>query len=75
MGHFPLVIATGPGAGARNSIGIMLVSGMIIGTLFTLFVVPSIYLLLARRRLAVVAPDDAVQDIIAGRVSPEGAAA
>jgi multidrug efflux pump len=75
MGHFPLVIATGPGAGARNSIGIMLVSGMIIGTLFTLFVVPSIYMLLARRRLAVVASEDAVQEIIAGRVSPEGAAA
>ncbi len=48
VGHFPLVIATGPGAGARNSIGIMLVSGMIIGTLFTLFVVPSIYVLVAR---------------------------
>jgi len=48
MGHFPLVLAKGPGAGARNSIGIMLVSGMIIGTLFTLFVVPSIYMLVAR---------------------------
>jgi multidrug efflux pump len=48
-GHFPLVIATGPGAGARNSIGIMLVSGMIIGTVFTLFVVPSIYMLVARK--------------------------
>ncbi|HEX6505160.1 MAG TPA: efflux RND transporter permease subunit [Terriglobales bacterium] len=48
MGHFPLVLATGPGAGARNSIGIMLVSGMIIGTAFTLFVVPSIYVLVAR---------------------------
>jgi multidrug efflux pump len=48
------VIATGPGAGARNSIGIMLVSGMIIGTLFTLFVVPSIYMLVARRRIAAV---------------------
>jgi multidrug efflux pump len=47
VGHAPLVIATGPGAGARNSIGIMLVSGMIIGTLFTLFVVPAVYLLLA----------------------------
>src|ERR1700688_734205 len=46
-GHFPLVFATGPGAGARNSIGIMLVSGMIIGTAFTLFVVPSIYMLVA----------------------------
>jgi multidrug efflux pump len=48
MGHFPLVIAKGPGAGARNSIGIMLVSGMIIGTIFTLFVVPSIYVLVAK---------------------------
>src|SRR5579862_5332979 len=47
-GHFPLVLATGPGAGARNSIGIMLVSGMIIGTAFTLFVVPSIYMLVAK---------------------------
>ena len=48
VGHFPLVLATGPGAGARNSIGIMLVSGMIIGSLFTLFVVPSIYMLVAQ---------------------------
>ncbi len=48
MGHLPLVFATGPGAGARNSIGIMLVSGMIIGTSFTLFVVPSIYMLIAK---------------------------
>jgi multidrug efflux pump len=47
-GHFPLVLAKGPGAGARNSIGIMLVSGMIIGTAFTLFVVPSIYMLVAK---------------------------
>jgi multidrug efflux pump len=52
VGHFPLVLATGPGAGARNSIGVMLVSGMIIGTVFTLFVVPSIYMLLARTRVA-----------------------
>jgi len=50
IGHFPLVLAKGPGAGARNSIGIMLVSGMIIGTAFTLFVVPSIYMLVARTR-------------------------
>jgi len=52
VGHFPLVIATGPGAGARNSIGVMLVSGMIIGTVFTLFVVPSIYMLIAKRHVA-----------------------
>jgi len=48
MGHLPLVFARGAGAGARNSIGIMLVSGMIIGSFFTLFVVPSIYVLVAR---------------------------
>src|SRR5262249_16805687 len=48
MGHFPLVFATGPGAGARNSIGMMLVTGMIIGSAFTLFVVPAIYVLVAK---------------------------
>ncbi len=53
FGHFPLVFARGPGAGARNSIGIMLVSGMIIGTAFTLFIVPSIYMLVARARITI----------------------
>lgn len=47
FGHFPLVIVTGPGAEARNSIGIVLVAGMAISTLFTLFVVPALYLLFA----------------------------
>jgi multidrug efflux pump len=51
FGHLPLVFATGPGAGARNSIGIMLVSGMIIGTAFTLFIVPSIYMLVAKKHM------------------------
>jgi multidrug efflux pump len=47
-GHFPLTLVTGAGAVARNSIGIVLVGGMAIGTLFTLFVVPSLYVLLAK---------------------------
>lgn len=47
LGHFPLVLVTGAGAEARNSIGIILVAGMFIGTLFTLFVLPSVYLWLA----------------------------
>jgi len=47
-GHFPLTLVTGPGAAARNSIGLVLVGGLFIGTLFTLFVVPSIYMLIAR---------------------------
>ncbi|MBI5633501.1 MAG: efflux RND transporter permease subunit [Nitrospirae bacterium] len=47
-GHFPLTLVTGAGAAARNSIGLVLVGGMFVGTLFTLFVVPSIYMLIAR---------------------------
>jgi multidrug efflux pump len=49
-GHFPLTLVTGPGAAARNSIGLVLVAGMAIGTAFTLFFVPSIYLLIAKDR-------------------------
>jgi len=49
-GHFPLTLVTGAGAAARNSIGLVLVGGITIGTLFTLFVVPSIYMLVAHNR-------------------------
>jgi multidrug efflux pump len=48
VGHFPLTLVTGAGAVARNSIGIVLVGGMTIGTLFTLFVVPAVYVLIAK---------------------------
>jgi multidrug efflux pump len=47
-GNFPLTLVTGAGAAARNSIGIMIVAGMTFGTLFTLLVIPSIYVLIAR---------------------------
>jgi multidrug efflux pump len=47
-GHFPLTLVDGPGAAARNAIGLVLVGGMAIGTLFTLFVLPSVYVLLAK---------------------------
>jgi multidrug efflux pump len=47
-GHFPLTLVSGAGAAARNSIGLVLVGGMFVGTLFTLFVVPSIYMLVAK---------------------------
>ncbi|MDQ6656188.1 MAG: efflux RND transporter permease subunit, partial [Verrucomicrobiota bacterium] len=46
-GHMPLVFVTGAGAKARNSIGLVLVGGMTIGTIFTLFIVPSLYVLIA----------------------------
>jgi multidrug efflux pump len=60
FGHLPLILARGPGAGARNSIGITLVSGMVIGTVFTLFVVPAVYTVVARahRREEVLVVDD-----------------
>ncbi|GHA17818.1 acriflavine resistance protein B [Arenicella chitinivorans] len=50
LGHFPLVLVTGAGAEARNSIGIILVAGMLVGTFFTLIVLPSVYLVLASDR-------------------------
>jgi multidrug efflux pump len=52
FGHFPLTLVTGAGAAARNSIGLVVVSGMTIGTLFTLFVLPSLYVLLAKQHTA-----------------------
>jgi multidrug efflux pump len=48
-GHFPLTLVRGAGAAARNSIGITVVAGMAIGTIFTLLVIPSIYVLLAKQ--------------------------
>ncbi len=48
-GHFPLTLVTGAGAAARNSIGIIVVAGMALGTLFTLLVIPSIYVLIAKQ--------------------------
>jgi len=50
VGHFPLVLVTGAGAAARNSIGLVLVGGMAIGTVFTLFLVPALYMLLAKEK-------------------------
>ena len=47
LGHFPLVLVTGAGAEARNSIGVILVAGMMIGTVFTLIVLPILYQWLA----------------------------
>ena len=50
-GHFPLTLVTGAGAAARNSIGIVIVAGMSLGTIFTLLVIPSIYVLLAKQHV------------------------
>jgi multidrug efflux pump len=47
LGVFPLVIASGAGAAGRFSMGLVISAGLSIGTLFTLFVVPAFYILLA----------------------------
>ncbi|MEW8212322.1 MAG: efflux RND transporter permease subunit, partial [Candidatus Thiodiazotropha taylori] len=57
-GHFPLILVTGAGAAARNSIGLVLVGGMAVGTLFTLFVLPSIYVLMAKDHQAETSKDE-----------------
>mgnify|MGYP003700645909 CR=1 FL=1 len=50
LGVVPLLIAFGAGANSRFAIGLMIAAGMLVGTLFTLFVLPTFYLLLGRRR-------------------------
>lgn len=47
-GVIPLIIASGPGAESRFNIGLVIASGLSIGTLFTLFVIPAMYMLLAK---------------------------
>ena len=49
---FPLLLATGPGSVSRFQIGLVIITGLGIGTFFTLFVVPSFYMMLARVRTA-----------------------
>ncbi len=50
MGVWPLVIASGPGANSRFSIGLMITAGMLVGTVFTLFVIPIFYLPLRQQK-------------------------
>jgi multidrug efflux pump len=52
LGVVPLIIATGAGAAARFAMGMVIAGGLSIGTLFTLFVVPAVYLVLSGTKLA-----------------------
>ncbi len=63
-GHFPLVLVSGAGAEARNSIGLVLVGGMAVGTFFTLFVIPSIYMLVAREHSRTDEGDGGVEETL-----------
>jgi multidrug efflux pump len=71
LGHFPLVLVSGPGSEARNSIGTVLVTGMTIGTVFTLFVVPVFYSLLAAEHRPVVEEEAVPAQVTHGALAPE----
>lgn len=60
LGAIPLALATGAGAESRQQIGWVIVGGMSVGTLLTIFVVPAVYTVLARRRAPVAPPAPAV---------------
>ena len=66
FGHFPLVRVTGAGAESRNSIGLVLVAGMSISTLFTLFVVPCIYVILAAEHKHAAPEEQVGEDVVHG---------
>jgi multidrug efflux pump len=51
LGALPLAIATGAGAESRQGIGSVIIGGLLVGTFFTLFVIPAVYTLLARRHV------------------------
>lgn len=74
LGHLPLVFVVGAGAAARNSIGIVLVVGMATATVFTLFVVPALYLILAGEHHAADPCDGEQQDKSAAGKPAEGVA-
>jgi multidrug efflux pump len=65
IGVMPLITASGAGAASRFNMGLVIASGLSIGTLFTLFVVPAFYILLAADHSAV-ATDDTVKLDVAG---------
>ena len=71
----PLVFVTGPGAEARNSIGTVLVAGMTVGTIFTLFVVPVFYSLIAAEHKPATVSEDSSQELPAfGHAEPQASA-
>ena len=60
LGVLPLLLAFGAGANSRFAIGLMIAAGMLVGTLFTLFVLPAFYLVLGRKVRQSAAPAQAI---------------
>ena len=60
LGVVPLIMASGAGAVSRFNMGLVIASGLAIGTLFTLFVVPAVYMLIAADHHSASAADQPV---------------
>ena len=73
FGHFPLTLISGPGAEARNSVGLILVGGMAVGTVFTLLFLPSLYVVFARKRSTETTVDKTPhRDVLPAAAHPAG---
>jgi multidrug efflux pump len=66
LGVVPLILATGAGAASRINMGVVIASGLAIGTLFTLFVVPAVYMVLSGAKTASVVAQER-QAVVAQR--------
>jgi multidrug efflux pump len=71
VGYFPLILASGAGAASRNAIGLVLVGGMVVGTMFTLLVIPSIYMLIAREHVRTAAAAATPHDVETACILPQ----
>ncbi len=71
LGVIPLVLASGAGAASRFNMGLVIATGLSIGTLFTLFVVPNVYMLIAQDRSKLLQPDDKAKELPKGSGEPD----
>ncbi|MGV1014938.1 MAG: efflux RND transporter permease subunit, partial [Methyloceanibacter sp.] len=71
LGAVPLALAAGAGAESRQDIGWVIVGGLLVGTLFTLFVIPVVYTYLTKRTF-IEADEEAASEAVALPASGEG---
>jgi multidrug efflux pump len=69
LGVVPLITASGAGAASRFNMGLVIGSGLAIGTIFTLFVVPAFYILLAADHSHAIDRDDTLYQLSAGEAN------
>jgi multidrug efflux pump len=73
FGALPLALAVGPGAEGRSAIGVVIIGGIIVATLMTLYIVPVLYLLLGRFTRPAGAIAQRLEELEAGETQPKPA--